>query len=500
MKTTTFGWLPCPNPSDLEQGLQVWEEAFPRRMRVERIGHSAGGRPLMAVTISDADVPDEVKQRVLFTACHAGPERNACTGLLHFVKWLIGDDAQAVAYCRQYAVTIIPCADPDGYAAQPPVYSQPNPYTDWSWDGPGESPEARALFDLMERLQPEAHVDMHGLPYKEGTMWESTGISWAAALSRCHEPELPRFIDNVVERQGFLITRGEADAGRVLSSAPVPEAGDHYYLQSCAKNIACVSYHRYHSLGFIMEAGFDESIVWRARAVLEAGLRRWRYQRLPALPCDHVTIWGSTQLAAWGETAAQRRASRVELWRRSAHTAVGAAHPEHRGTLAAVAAFTPRGAQLLGHPAPDGWLATWQSETWPALFDRLRGERAFDVDGLMRWRRHRPALPDGAPLTDACALCGPHAAEGAASPPEHGVLIRMLIPYRDAEVRDIALNGYPLAESATDGYTITRDPGCVVHVAIPPGKVGDLHLATCRYESPQIRRAGFTPEDWMLHT
>lgn len=498
MNEPTSGWLPHPSVQDMQEGLRRWADACPRQLRVAELGRSAGDRPILAATITDEDVPDGPKQRVLFTACHAGAERNACTGLLHFVKWLIGDDPQAAVYRRSYVVAVVPCADPDGYEAVPPRSSDPNCYVDWSWDGPGATPEARALFGLMETLQPEAHVDVHGQPYRHATMWESTGISWVSPLSRCHEPELTRFIDDAAERQGFLITRGEADAGRVLSSAPVPDTANHYYLNTCSKNITCVSYHRYHSLGFIIEAGFEDSLVERARALLAAGLRRWRYQRTPALPCDHVGIWCSTQLAAWGDSPAQRRASRVELWRRSSEIGLGAAHPERRGVMASLATFTAAGAALLGTPQPQGWHATWRTQSWPDILDRLRHHGQFDIDGLTQWFRQRPAPPDGESLQDACAFCGPNVLKADASPPTQGAVIRMLIPDADADVRDIALDGRRMGNSTTEGYTLTRGPGCVVHVAIPPGQVRGLHIATCAYDCKRDRRDGFGPHDWVI--
>ncbi len=72
----------------------------------------------------------------------------------------------------------------------------------------------------------------------------------------------------------------------------------------------------------------------------------------------------------------------------------------------------------------------------------------------------------------------------------------LVVPYNDAEVKEIRLDGHLLQESATDGYQLRRNPGTIVEIAIPPGKVREFHIASCFYESPTKRRSGFGPEDW----
>jgi hypothetical protein len=491
-----FHWLPRPSLDEMLDGLKQWEGPSDGALHLEEAGRSTENRPIPAVYITDPDVDPEHKQHVLFTTCHVGSETNACTGLLHFIKWLISDAPDAMRYRENYLMAVMPCVDPDHYEQHPPQRNPGNPYKDWTWEGPGDLPESRAVFKLMEELQPDAHVDVHGGPLKEFTMWESTGISWGASLSRCYEPELPRFIDDFVEDRGYLITRGEHDDGQLLSTAEVPGAGEHFYLQKSTKNATCISYHRYHTLGFIIEAGFEESIVLRARALLEAGLRRWRYQRTPQLPCDHVGIWTSTQLAAWGRTPAERRKSRVELWRRCARTGIGAAHPEDRGTIGSVVTFTPKGARQLGQPQPED--LAWRTKDITEIIETLEEDDQFNVPGLRSWLDNRPRLPENCAWNDGIAMRGPKKLDADIQPPAHGAVIRMLIPYRDAEVQEVALDGHPLERSDTDGYTISRNPGCVVHVSIPPGKVNDMHIATCIYDGRAARKSGFTSDDWAM--
>ena len=490
-----FTRLPHPSLEELVDGLRRWSDQVPSRLQTETAGTSREGRPVILATITDQSVPGNQKQNVVFTASDTGRELNACTGLLHFIKWLISEDPVATRFRRAYTVVVLPCIDPDGYETEPPSISSPAPYTAWTWNGPETGvPEAQAVFDVLERYTPEAHVGVHGIGVTEGHMWESTGISWASTLSRPSYPAVVDYMDESVEKEGYLITRGERDAGHLRATHDVVGAREHFYYDGRSINAMLFSYHRYHSLAFTMEAGFDDSILLRARALLEAGLDDWRWQRDAGFPVDHVNQWLGTQLAAWGTEPGQRRRSRVELWQNVGQYAVGATYPEHRGTVGSVAAFSEEGFRQLGNPAPD---ERWKTAGIDPVFERLTDEEQFDIDGLHAWCQERPTVPEGFEWPQAgIAMRGPAEFSVEVTPPDHGVLINMLIPYRHATIVEVSLDGRPIEESATDGYTLTRDPGCVVHVAIPPGEVQNLHIATCTYQPEVERRAGFTTEDW----
>ena len=75
-------------------------------------------------------------------------------------------------------------------------------------------------------------------------------------------------------------------------------------------------------------------------------------------------------------------------------------------------------------------------------------------------------------------------------------VLRLLIPYRDARVTEIRLDGHTIQRSDIHGYQLRTDPGTILEVAIPPDKVKPFHIATCFYDSPTKRRAGFHSEDW----
>ena len=83
-------------------------------------------------------------------------------------------------------------------------------------------------------------------------------------------------------------------------------------------------------------------------------------------------------------------------------------------------------------------------------------------------------------------------------PIEHGLALRLYIPYNDARILDARIDGHAIEPSPTDGYSIRREPGTIIQFNIPPGKVHGLHMVTCQYSSAisQLRRNGFGAEDW----
>jgi hypothetical protein len=469
--------LPHPSPEELAQGLARWAERFPDAIRVSSCGNSGKGRPIQVCRITDYSVPNEDKQVALFTCAHVATELNGATGLLRLARWLIGDDPRAQAIRRNQIVLIVPYTNPDGVAGD----GGSNVYTCWNLDGvvdPERHPEAASLKRLMDEYRPDVHVDVHGFNFAEQKMWESTGISWASGLSRSYLHRVPQLMDEAAEAAGFLMTKGEQSAGQVLSTTPIAGAERHYYLRKAGFNISVYPYHQFHTLAFIIESGFEESIVVRLRRLLEIGGEVWRGERYAGYPTNQVGCWTSMAVSAWGTTASQRRASRVELWQKIGQLTFGCAHPEPRGSIMAFCATTREAAQQ--------YVAPGKVDT---LIEKLKDHPQFDVAALADFVQRMPAQNL---LPRYLGSVG----DGEAEPVKNGLVLRLLIPYNDARLTEIRLDGHTIEPSDTDGYQLRTNPGTILEVAIPPDKVKPLHIATCFYDSPTKRRAGFGPEDW----
>ena len=497
--------LPHPSVQEIERGLREWEKRAPDRVQVMEIGRTVQGLPLLCARITDAAVSDGDKQVVLFTATHAGPELNSCTGLLRTAKWLAGDEGTAPEIRRHVVTLICPCMNPEGYENLDVKRPDPeaiwnnsvggNPYAKfYTWDGviePEKNPEVAALVRLVDDYLPDVHADIHGTPYERGAMWETTGWSWGSSLARPYCRRLVDEMNHAADEAGFFSVFPEESSGRLRTTHRVEGAQSHFYYANPAINDVVMSTHRSHAISFCTEAGYDEATVIRLRRCLELGMEIWRGEFYKGYPTLQVGGWTSMTVAAWGETAAQRRRSRVELWRRTDSLDFGCGWPEPAcARMMAFCATTPDAIQRF--LTPDGVRTAMGGDyvTIAAVLDRIRTVQRFDVDAIAEFVRPSTML-------HACTL-RPVEPGRAAGPPRHGLALRLHIPYADAEIEEVRLDGHLIKPSAREGYQMWGNPGTTVQVNIPPGKVADFHIVTCRYRTEANRRNGFVPEDWDL--
>lgn len=481
-----------PSQAELEQGFAGWAARFPYAFTFETRGRTPEGRPMLMARITDRRVPDEDKQVALLTSAHGAKEMNTVTGLLRFIKWLISDDAEAVEIRRRQIVLVVPYTDPDFIARGDHSESRPI-YGGWAAPGmrlwsvkgvarPERHPEAAAIQGIMDEYQPELHVDFHGFNDPRRTMWDSTGVSWASAVARPFVHDFAMKIDADAEAAGFLITRGEQDDGKIRTTSPVEGFPDYAFnLRNAFPIFTLYPYCRYHTLAFIMETGSEESLVLRAKSALQAGQERARYERYESYPVNQVGMHTLISVAAYGRTAAERRRSRVELWQKLPHLYFGTAAPTPaRDTL--MGYISTRGAQSNGIT----------NRRVSKVIESLKGNPQFDTEGLRSAASRFPYGAFGGQRPERKVLEGA-LAEG---PIEHGMVLRLLVPYGDAKITEVRLDGHLLQESDNEGYHLTRSPGVIVEIPIPPGKVRDFHIVSCNYDTPTQRRPGFTPEDW----
>ncbi len=481
-----------PSPEELGKGLAQWAEKLPDRFTFESRGSTLEKRPIFMGRITDRRVADEDKQVALLTSAHVAKELNAGTGLLRLMKWLLSDDPEAAEIRRRQVVLVVPYTDPDFIARGELEKSRPI-YGGWAAPGvrlwsvhgvakPEAHPEAVAVQGIMDEYRPELHVDFHGFNEAERTMWESTGISWASAVSRPFLHDAAHKIDAAAEAHGFLITRGEQDDGKIRTTSEVEGFPDYtFFLRTAHPIFTLYPYCRYHTLAFIMEVGYEESLIARAKRALQIGHERGRYERYEGYPVNQIANHTLVAVAAYGRTASERRQSRVELWQKLPQLYYGTAAPTPaRGTLMGYVATTTDGTEQI------------RNRKVAKVIESLKGNPQFDTAGLAAAAALFPYGGFGGPRPERKVL------EGAIGqgPIQHGLAIRLLIPYADATISEVRLDGHLIKESSTDGYHLLRRPGVVVEIAIPPDKVKDVHIVSCNYDTPTRRRPGFTKDDW----
>ena len=478
------GMIDCPTHEQLHAGLLRWADRWPERIRVEVVGESQEGRPILLARVSDSQVPDENKQVVLLTVTHCDYEYTPITGLLKLTRWLLSDDPMSARIRHGTIVLVMPCPHPDGYESGVNKARKLNLYTAFSYEGPHDVPEAQAVFKVSEQYRPDVSWDVHGVPARNTTMWESTGFSWGCFEAHGYSKHLVAEMNRAAERAGFPIIRPGDDAGRIKVSAPKQGLRHHFYYVRPNTTIMSMLYHRYHTLAINAESGFDDSVLVRGRRLLELGLETWNHEIFPGYPTNQVGCFGIVSVSAWGETARQRRESRVELWAKANQLYYAHGNPPPaRDKLMAVCATTVSAAEQ--------WLT---DKDIGAVIKGLKAHDRIDADYLADF-------VSGTPIAE---LERPHYTQGYKSgtvtdePIEHGLALRLYIPYNDARILDARIDGHAVEPSPTDGYSIRREPGTIIQFNIPPGEVNGLHMVTCQYSSAisQSRRNGFGAEDW----
>ena len=122
------------------------------------------------------------------------------------------------------------------------------------------------------------------------------------------------------------------------------------------------------------------------------------------------------------------------------------------------------------------------------MVERLKGEPGYNVQAIADFVHSTPAV-------NAAALTGPMKAEAEEPTIAGGVVLRLLIPYPDAE---FAL-AFGRAQPGGVGHgRLPRapQPGDDRRSGHPTGKVKPFHVVFRQYSSEADRRSGFRAEDW----
>jgi len=145
--------------------LEDWVEAYVSNheeiARSEVIATSAEGRPIRAVHITNADLPDNDKETALVIVGRHGNEIGTRVVGPAVLEWLASDAAKEILD-RQHII-VVPVANPDGCALT--VFGLPVYHL--------SGLEKRSLLPLAAKYPPDVVLDVHSLG-KETSM----GLNW----------------------------------------------------------------------------------------------------------------------------------------------------------------------------------------------------------------------------------------------------------------------------------------------------------------------------------
>ncbi|MAG94445.1 MAG: hypothetical protein CMJ48_11945 [Planctomycetaceae bacterium] len=478
---TPFGPPVWPPYEKIEAVLQHWAERHGGVMALERLGLSRAGRNVHAVHLTDTDVEGADKEHVLLTALHAGLERSAATTVMTIIEWLLSGDPEAQEILRRQVVVCLPVPDPDRYEA-----GEVSPlYGNWNAKGPlnpGEVPEAVYVQQVMDRMQPELHADIHGtnLDFERYIMFECSGTSYSNPALRPYHREIIQEMDEAALTEGFPSDRAESDAERVYQGPGLAGMAERCWIGQPRFYGAIYAYYHFHTLVAATEVAWERSGLLRHQRLFEIGNEVRAGEYYPGYPTRAILGNTHARLTAYGQTAKQRRASRVELWNRMSEFRFAAVDPAVEGkalcvlstsasadanyltepTLAAVAE------RLQKHPQMDGAKITQFMAGWPA--GQNHPQAWFPL-------QRRSAAPQSKPH----------------KPIEHGACLRLRIPYDKAEITDLRLNGHPVKPSPVDGCVSWKSQGSTyIEVNLTPKRLKeeDLFVLTCDYDPRERRR------------
>lgn len=492
---TAFETLPHPTVEELGLLGARWQERWPKRVRSEPLGRGADDLPLHMLTITDFSVPDDDKEIVLLVAMHTGGEISGATGLLAFAEWLSGDDPTASRIRARQVCVLVPVPNPWGYARR----SSRNKWKRdpaWCWAATGathqdENPEGVLIQGLIERLQPEVVVDSHGTWWKGQYMGEFVGSSGYSLVLNTFQGSIVREMSKAAAALGFPQHLAGESHEKILTSEPVPGYDREFftYLSATSINACIYAYTQCHAIPLTMESGgWAGSAVARLRRLMEIGCERWETEFYPGYPNRRI---GTRQawmqwLAAYGTTAAARRLSRAELWRKQSQFVTFRSYPDaDRGFFFGLTTTAEMAAKAFA-----GRSRREERFDYALFFQNLEQIAGVNVRAL---QEHLHTIG----CTGTLALDPrPHPVSGGNLSIEHGLAIRGMIPYSTPAIVDVRANGTALVESATDGYQVWPggSGGTYLQVNIPPAQVGGLHIVTCLYNGNEQREWGYAVE------
>ncbi|MBE7010504.1 MAG: hypothetical protein E7418_03320 [Ruminococcaceae bacterium] len=463
----------CLHVEEFPAYMDGWCKKKPGYVTVSTIGKS-GGYDILKAVFTDPNVSDEDKQVVLLTAQHA-LELSGINSLLSVGNYLVSDAPDAGEMLQKLIIVMIPCSNPYTYAKQDDAYAGKNEagideYVAFDFNGISfdaeTAPAAHAIKQTLDFYKPDLMMDVHGVIYQNQMVVESLGFSGNPTQ---------RFYNNEFVCQ---VQQAGTDAGHAMKSLDSLEV----LLQTCLEctdeeinsrflvqkgrpaQASLYSYYHYHTLGGTFETGWEGSVVPQILEALRIGCRTWHGEYYAGYPTRTVVGPGiNHSLRAYGNTASMRRKSRIELWKNRDKIGFGLGHPEMPG-LESVFIYT------------DPNVAENVAAYYEPMNDVIaKMAQMCDIDAERMLKMLDAHYPQHV------GYC--RNANGDALQIEHGMTVRVGLPFADARNFTVLYNGYEKQEDELDGYTVTKDANWVyIDLHIPADKISPFAIAMVKYD------------------
>ena len=500
-----FGPPPAPTFEKIEARLREWARRHRGRMRLETIGKSVEGRPLFRAWITDRNTPDRDKERVLMTALHSGQEHSGTTSTLTVMQWLLEGGKEADAVLRRQSFACMPVVNPDRYVQPNSMDGLMNmlkrdPYTGWTLEGPADParcPEAVAVHQTIDEFQAEVHTDLHGnsLPFPGVYQLESSGRAYSNLSLRPYHHEIMRQMDAASLADGYPADQAEEDAERIFGGVELGMGPEKVWsgIRSGATGVvqpgvvrvyaALYGYYRYHTMPLAHECAWERSALLRHKRLFAIGNEVWPGEFYPGYPVRVVTkLVNDALVVAWGGNAEERRRSRIELWNKQRQILHGSNRPSAVGRLIYACATSPAAAEQ--------WL---KERSLPAFAAKMKAHPKMHGDRIARLCEGFPTHEGQWGPSANMSMAGGGAKETEWKPVEHGLALRLRIPFPKAKQNDLWMNGELVRKGERDGSVSWVARGFTyVQVNIPPERCRreDFFVITVEYDPGETRTTG----------
>ena len=499
--------LPIPklDAPTYEKILAYWAKKHPH-VKLEEMGRSPGGLPLLLMTISDFTIPDDEKFNIAIVTHHVGGEHSAFYAMMKTLEFLVSPEAEK--YRKKYQFSIIPVGNPDGFFKNSGSVNlrKGDPYTGGrgsQWNikeltvkDAEVNPELIVFTKVLDRVKPELLFDWHGasrqvpghimIQYLGGAAsnhalkgWADNLLAAAMAGSAGSSPSFP--IEREIQRMSSVRAPREAFPGRFRDS------GDYFYSDM-------YPYLKYHTMPIIFEIGYEQMALDSLLGVLEFGMTP-PAELNGSLPVDNIaTDWAGMMIRSYGRTPGEKRRSRVELWSKLDSLKSYCIYPETSYLIGKVVIVGPGGEKRLFGDCKKAYSTHIRRS---GIFASRPDDENFDWTAIRQILKLAPKDNLTFAMTDM------------STPPETGLIQNGItfatdiqIPNRyQVKMLDVRLNGKLLAESETDGWQLVKhDNGFRLFVHVPPEKAKklDLFFFTAGYTSDAPLAWGWQPSADLL--
>jgi hypothetical protein len=353
-----------PTSAEVAAHVRELRARHPRLVSIRTLARTAGGRPILAATVTDPDSRSSGQQHVLVTAGQHGNEESGRLVALALLDWLVLPAAAETRRCQR--IVVLPNANPDGAEADShgtPAGIQPN-----LDHGPGgaQTPEGRAVEIVAERLQPELYVDLHARGHA-GCSYDMVLYPWTRNYTED---------DNLCH----AIAADMAAAGERAGVPHMTHPLTWWTPETDEPSTTLYLYRRFKSIVMLTENAESNEVAYPSSISAASGLAKlkallaWGNRRFPKLPYDgypNPVVAGlfPCGVLAVGRDAAARRRCRVAAWQEADGFArVSLRNPEQPLAKVLQVRYTGRPLAAIGFVlAAAGRLApvaaTWDGQT-----------------------------------------------------------------------------------------------------------------------------------------